>query len=108
VDIAIAWGPLAGYFAKSSPVPLVLTPLPARDSLSEFPFQYDIGIALRRRDKELRDSLQAVLERKRPAIEALLKEYGVPMLPLQAASPERSTGATPPSPPDTAKRTGTG
>jgi mxaJ protein len=107
VDLAIAWGPLAGYFAKSSPVPLVLTPLPARDSLSEFPFQYDIGIAIRRRDKELRDSLQAVLERKRPAIEALLKEYGVPMLPLQAASEERPTGATPPSPPDTAKRTGT-
>jgi mxaJ protein len=108
VDIAIAWGPLAGYFAKSSTVPLVLTPLPARDSLSEFPFQYDIGIALRRRDKELRDSLQAVLERKRPAIEAILKEYGVPMLPLQAAGQERSTGATPPAPSDTAKRTGTG
>jgi quinoprotein dehydrogenase-associated probable ABC transporter substrate-binding protein len=35
VDLAIAWGPLAGYYAKHSPVPLVLTPLPAKDSLSE-------------------------------------------------------------------------
>ncbi len=28
MDVAIVWGPLAGYFAKQSPVPLVLTPLP--------------------------------------------------------------------------------
>ncbi|MGH7578798.1 MAG: quinoprotein dehydrogenase-associated putative ABC transporter substrate-binding protein, partial [Gemmatimonadales bacterium] len=38
VDVAIVWGPLAGYFAKKSPVPLVLTPLAERDSLSNFPF----------------------------------------------------------------------
>ena len=37
VDIAIAWGPLAGYYAKQSPVPLVLTPLPDKDSLSDMP-----------------------------------------------------------------------
>jgi quinoprotein dehydrogenase-associated probable ABC transporter substrate-binding protein len=90
VDIAIAWGPLAGYFAKQSSVPLVLKLLPASDSLSDFPFQYNIGIAVRRRDKEFRDSLQAVLDRKKPEIEAILKQYAVPLLPIpqQAASAE--------------------
>jgi quinoprotein dehydrogenase-associated probable ABC transporter substrate-binding protein len=90
VDIAIAWGPLAGYFAKQSSVPLVLKLLPASDSLSDFPFQYSIGIAVRRRDKEFRDSLQAVLDRKKPEIEAILKQYAVPLLPIpqQAASGE--------------------
>jgi quinoprotein dehydrogenase-associated probable ABC transporter substrate-binding protein len=90
VDIAIAWGPLAGYFAKQSSVPLVLKLLPASDSLSGFPFQYNIGIAVRRRDKEFRDSLQAVLDRKKPEIEAILKQYAVPLLPIpqQAASGE--------------------
>jgi quinoprotein dehydrogenase-associated probable ABC transporter substrate-binding protein len=90
VDIAIAWGPLAGYFAKQSSVPLVLKLLPASDSLSDFPFQYNIGIAVRRRDKEFRDSLQAVLDRKKPEIEAILKQYAVPLLPIpqQAASGE--------------------
>jgi mxaJ protein len=34
VDLAIAWGPLAGYFARKSSEPLVLTPLPDRDSLT--------------------------------------------------------------------------
>jgi mxaJ protein len=92
VDLAIAWGPVAGYFAKQSSVPLVLTPLPTRDSLSDFPFQYNIGIAVRRRDKEFRDSLEAVLDRKRPEIESILKEYGVPVLPIEQ-SPKKSAGS---------------
>jgi mxaJ protein len=83
VDLAIAWGPLAGYYAKNSSVPLVLTPLPARDSLSDFPFQYNIGIAVRRRDKEFKDSLEAVLTRRQPEVQAILKEYAVPLLPIE-------------------------
>jgi mxaJ protein len=83
VDLAIAWGPLAGYYAKTSSVPLVLTPLPAKDTLSDVPFQYNIGIAVRRKDKEFRDSLEAVLTRKQPEVQAILKEYAVPMLPIE-------------------------
>jgi mxaJ protein len=101
VDIAIAWGPLAGYFAKQSPVPLVLTPLPARDSLSDLPFQYNMGIAVRRRDKEFRDSLQAVLERRRPEIDAILKQYNVPVMPIVTEAQEKSAA-------DTAKKAGPG
>jgi ABC-type amino acid transport substrate-binding protein len=85
VDLAIAWGPLAGYYAKQTTVPLVLTALPAKDSLSEFPFQYNIGIAVRRKDKEFRDSLEAVLARRQPDVQAILKEYAVPMLPIEQA-----------------------
>lgn len=101
VDIAIAWGPLAGYFAAKSPVPLVMTPLPARDSLSDFPFQYNIGIAVRRADKEFRDSLQAVLARKAPEIQAILKEYHVPLLPMDEGSQEKAAS-------DSAKKSGPG
>lgn len=104
VDLAIAWGPVAGYFAKHSSVPLVLTVLPARDSLSDFPFQYNIGIAVRRRDKVFRDSLNAVLERKRPEVEAILKEYGVPILPIERDPAEKATGATS-APADSGKKT---
>jgi len=101
VDLAIVWGPLAGYFAKQSTVPLSLKPLPARDSLSEIPFQYNIGIAVRRRDKEFRDSLQAVLDRRRPEIESILKNYGVPVLPIVTEAQEKSAA-------DTANKAGPG
>jgi quinoprotein dehydrogenase-associated probable ABC transporter substrate-binding protein len=101
VDVAIAWGPLAGYYAKQSAVPLTLTPLPARDSLSDVPFQYNMGIAVRRRDKEFRDSLEVVLERKRPEIDAILKEFNVPVLPIVPDHPENSSA-------DAAKKAGAG
>jgi mxaJ protein len=101
VDLAIAWGPLAGYYAKQSTVPLKLTVLPARDSLSDLPFQYNMGIAVRRRDKEFRDSLQAVLERKRPEIDAILKQFNVPLLPIVPEHPENSSA-------EAAKKVGTG
>ncbi|HZN97028.1 MAG TPA: quinoprotein dehydrogenase-associated putative ABC transporter substrate-binding protein [Gemmatimonadales bacterium] len=84
VDVAIVWGPLAGYFVKKSAVPLTLQPLPERDSLSpEFQFQYNIGLGVRRRDRALRDSLQSTLDRKGPEIQAILKQYAVPVLPVK-------------------------
>ena len=84
IDVAIVWGPLAGYFARSSPVPLSVVPLAERDSLSNTPFRFNIGMGVRRRDRALRDSLQTVLDRKGPEIQAILKEYGVPTFPIEA------------------------
>ncbi|HJR16902.1 MAG TPA: quinoprotein dehydrogenase-associated putative ABC transporter substrate-binding protein [Gemmatimonadales bacterium] len=85
-DVAIVWGPLAGYFAKKSPVPLSIVPLAERDSLSDFPFRFNIGMGVRRRDRALRDSLQTVLDRRGPEIQAILKQYGVPLFPIQQAA----------------------
>jgi mxaJ protein len=82
VDVAIVWGPLAGYFAKQSSAPLKIQPLGERDSLADVPFRYDIAMAVRRRDRELRDSLQKTLKAKAPEIQAILKEYGIPMFPV--------------------------
>ena len=92
VDVAIVWGPIAGYFARSSTVPLNLLPLAERDSLSDFPFRFNIAMGVRRRDRALRDSLDAVLVRRAPEIKALLKKYGVPLFPL-AKDPSGDDGA---------------
>jgi mxaJ protein len=92
IDVAIVWGPLAGYFASRSSVPLSVVPLAERDSLSDFPFRFDIAMGVRRSDRALRDSLQTVLDRKAPEIQAILKEYGVPMFPIPA-EPKRQAKA---------------
>jgi quinoprotein dehydrogenase-associated probable ABC transporter substrate-binding protein len=96
IDVAIVWGPIAGYFAKQAPAPLKVVPLPARDSLSDFPFQYNIGMGVRRRDKQLRDSLQSVLDRRAPEIQSILRQYGVPVFPIEpeAKAPADSGRAT--------------
>jgi mxaJ protein len=94
VDVAIAWGPLAGYFGKKASTPLVLQPLPEKDSLSDTPFRYSIGLAIRRRDHDLRDSLQTFLDKHQPEIQALLKEYSVPTFPIPVEKKEGESKAT--------------
>lgn len=90
VDAAIVWGPVAGYFAKQSPVPLVLNPI-LSDSASNIPFAFSIAMGVRRRDRELRDSLQRVLDLRRPEIEAILRDYAVPLLPIAPDSGRATT-----------------
>ena len=100
VDLAIVWGPMAGYFVKKSPEPLVLTPIAAEvDSASGYPMQYNIGMAVRRKDRVFRDSLQKVLDRRAPEIQAILKQYGVPLLPIKTEIPKGDKGkaTAPPS-----------
>ena len=109
VDVAIVWGPLAGYFAKQSKVPLKITPLGERDSLADVPFRFNIAMAVRRSDKELRDSLEKTLKEKAPEIQAILKEYGIPMFPVTAAGGDDDDDDGPPkpaaapAPPDTSR-----
>jgi mxaJ protein len=96
IDVAIVWGPLAGYFVKQAVAPLAVVALPARDSLSDFPFQYNIGMGVRRRDKELRDSLQSVIDRRGAEIQNILRQYSVPIFPIEteAKAPADSGRAT--------------
>ena len=85
IDVAIAWGPLAGYFASRSPVPLRVTPVSPEVDVPYLPFVFDIAMGVRREDTALRDTLDAVLIRRRAEIDRLLAEYGVPRADTPAA-----------------------
>jgi mxaJ protein len=78
VDLAVVWGPLAGYFAKRQPVPLDLVPVSPQIDLPFLPFVFDISMGVRRGDEALRDELNGILERRQAEIEAILDRYGVP------------------------------
>jgi quinoprotein dehydrogenase-associated probable ABC transporter substrate-binding protein len=88
LDVAVVWGPLAGFFAQRSPVPLTIVPLPD-DSAFGLPFAFDVGVGVRRADKELRSRLDTILDRRHADIELILREYGVPTVsrPQLAARP---------------------
>jgi quinoprotein dehydrogenase-associated probable ABC transporter substrate-binding protein len=97
VDVAIVWGPVAGYFAAKSSAPLVLNPILA-DSATGIPFSFPIAMAVARRNKVLRDSLQTFLDQNRGKVEGILRSYGVPLFPLadstrSAASPPKDSSA---------------
>jgi mxaJ protein len=78
VDVAIAWGPLAGYFAVRQTVPLDIMPVGPQIEAPSLPQIFDISMAVRRGDVELLTHLEDVLERRRVDIDALLAEYHVP------------------------------
>ena len=78
IDLAIVWGPLAGYFAKQSRVPLAVVPVSPQIDQPFLPFVFDIAMGVRRGDQDLRDQLDQFLERRRPEIEQILEEYKVP------------------------------
>ncbi len=75
VDIAVVWGPLAGFFASKSPAPLQLTPIEHDTTL---PLEFSISIGVRKNDHALRSTLDGVLVRRRAAIDMILDQYHVP------------------------------
>lgn len=80
IDVAIVWGPFAGYFAPKEPVRLTIVPLPARDSVSGVPFAFSIAMGVRKADTTLAGKLNNLIERERPAIRRILDNYGIPLV----------------------------
>src|SRR2546430_2315126 len=80
INLAIVWGPKAGYWVKRAAVPLSMVPLPDSDAVSGVPFAFDMAMGVRHRDRELKAQLDSVIERRRADIVAILNEYSVPLL----------------------------
>ena len=86
VDIAIVWGPLAGYVARSSTVPLDIVPVTPHVDLPYLPFVYDIAMGVRRADTTFGAQLDEILARRRPAIDSILDAFGVPRLDFRSGA----------------------
>lgn len=84
VDVAVAWGPLAGYFARRQPVALDVRPVAAQAQAASLPMTFAISIGVRRGDHALRDSVEQAIARRRSDIRALLASYGVPLVDEEA------------------------
>jgi mxaJ protein len=84
IDVAVAWGPLAGYYARQHPGELEVVPLPEFDDVIQQPFAFAISVGVRKSDPALRDAIEGVLQRKKKEVDAILAEYGVPRVPGRA------------------------
>jgi len=83
IDVAIVWGPLAGYWAKQQPVPLTMVALPDSDAASGMPFAFSMAMAVRHRDKALKATLDSVIDRRHGEITEILRQYNVPMIEMR-------------------------
>jgi quinoprotein dehydrogenase-associated probable ABC transporter substrate-binding protein len=84
VDLAIVWGPLAGYFARRQRVDLALVPVPS--GKGDLPFAFDIAMGVKRGNEALLRRLQHVLDQRQPEITKILKDFGVPLLERKATA----------------------
>jgi quinoprotein dehydrogenase-associated probable ABC transporter substrate-binding protein len=78
IDLAIVWGPLAGYFAKQSRVPMEVVPVSPQIDQPFLPFVFDIAMGVRRGDQDLKDQVEQVLDKRRSDIDRILQDYAIP------------------------------
>lgn len=78
IDIAFIWGPIAGYFARqATAVPILAIPLKPHPGMQ---FEFDIAMAVRFGEAAYKQRIDEAIDRNRPKINAILAEYGVPLL----------------------------
>ena len=83
VDIALVWGPLAGYFSSQQAVPLDIRPVEP-DSTGRLPFVFGISMAVRYGEDDFKNKLDAIIEKHRSEIEKIMDRYHIPRVPEPA------------------------
>lgn len=78
IDAAIVWGPIAGYFAKRVQSPtLRVVPLKSEPGVR---FDYQMAMGVRYGEREWKQQIEGLIESKAPEIQAILREFGVPLV----------------------------
>jgi mxaJ protein len=93
IDLAFAWGPIAGYFARNArAAPIVAVPLASKPGMK---FDFEIAMAVRHSDKDFRQRIDQLIVANEAKIHAILEQYGVPLIedraPVASAPPTAKT-----------------
>ncbi len=80
IDVAIVWGPFAGYFAKRQKEQLEVVPVSPAIEPPGFPFVFEISMGVRPGDTALKAEFDEILDRRRREVRRILDEYGVPQV----------------------------
>lgn len=82
VDIAVAWGPIAGYFAQQQDVALEIVPVSPQFEPPFLPMVFSISMGVRHGDRDFSRLLNRAMVKRWDDIQAVLEDYGVPLQPL--------------------------
>ncbi|WP_089229698.1 substrate-binding domain-containing protein [Tistlia consotensis] len=81
IDAGLLWGPIAGYYAKKSKVAMTLVPLIGKPG--EPPMDFYITMGVREGEPDWKHQINDLIEKSQDAINAILLDYGVPLLDRQ-------------------------
>lgn len=86
LDAAIVWGPIAGYFAQRVKTPqLVVLPLKSEPGIR---LDYEMAMGVRFGEREWKQQVEGLIESRKADIQAILKEYGVPLVDASYGAPK--------------------
>lgn len=86
IDVAIVWGPIAGYFAKrSKATPMKVVLLKSEPGVQS---DYQMAMGVRYGEPEWKRQVESLIKSKQAEIRAVLDEYGVPLLDNVSAPPK--------------------
>jgi len=81
VDIAMIWGPIAGYYAKQeSDADIKVVPFSRKDGTT---FDFPVSMAVRYGNDAWLERVQQLIDDNHEEIVAILEDYGVPLVPLR-------------------------
>jgi mxaJ protein len=106
IDIVVAWGPIGGYFAKQSKVPMEVRIIPEYVGYDEINNAkgkefWNISVGVRKKDKERMEKIDAALVRNKVAIDKILDDFGIPHVAVveekrRGKNPDKDRGAVVP------------
>jgi quinoprotein dehydrogenase-associated probable ABC transporter substrate-binding protein len=85
IDAAIVWGPIAGFYAKRVKTPVLrVVPLKSEPGVQ---FDYQMAMGVRYGEREWKQKIEGLIDSRRGEIQAILREFGVPLVEEPAAAP---------------------
>ncbi|HEY4445490.1 MAG TPA: quinoprotein dehydrogenase-associated putative ABC transporter substrate-binding protein [Steroidobacteraceae bacterium] len=78
LDVAAAWGPMAGYYKTVLHAPLTI--LPANLMEDQVPMEFDMTLAVPRGRPDIKAAVEAALAQHKNEIHQILADFGVPLI----------------------------
>jgi quinoprotein dehydrogenase-associated probable ABC transporter substrate-binding protein len=78
LDIAAAWGPMAGYYQSILHEPLTIQPVNLMED--RVPMEFDMALAVPRGRADIKAAIEKALAARKSEIQQILTDYGVPLV----------------------------
>lgn len=90
IDAVIIWGPIAGYYARRYPdAQLLVLPMQSEKNVK---FDFEIAMGVRYGEKAWKQTIEDLIAKNQSKIDAILTEYGVPLVAAPAGGDASSPG----------------
>src|SRR5277367_133227 len=78
LDVAAAWGPMAGYYKAMLHAPLIIQPVNLMDDTEQL--EFDMALAVPRGRADVKAAIEQAIEQHKSEIHQILVDFGVPLV----------------------------